>query len=73
MDNKLLLECKLADIKLLTKYISGHTACLLRYAEKLDDEHRDIFSELLNKILECTNKQQTMFDELSKQIANGQI
>lgn len=68
-----MLECKLADIKLLTKYIGGHTDCLLRYTEKLDDEHRDIFSELLNKILECTNKQQTMFEELSKQIANGQI
>ncbi len=73
MDKKLMLECKLADIKLLSKYISGHADCLLHYAEELDDEHRDSFSEILNKVLECSNQQQTMFDELSKKIAKGEI
>lgn len=73
MDKKLILECNLADIKLLSKYISGHADCLLRFTEQLDDEHRNSFSETLNKILECSNKQQFLFDELNKKLSNGEI
>lgn len=73
MNQKLVLECKLADIRLLSNYISAHADCLLQFTEEMDDEHNNSFSEILNKIFECSNKQQIMLDELSMKISKGEL